>query len=235
MSSSSASAQRPPWSAPVRERGRQRSARRRRPCPRARPDDRPAQLRVVAAGHDEQRDLAEAHDARRRRRTAGASRRTPRARTARPRAGPPSPRRSRSGPRPPRGPRRWSARRSRPSDHHITPRTSRPLAEALPGRLVGHQRGALGQREHEDQVEEQLERRHASPRDRSTALSAVALRAEAVLISVIFPRGRWVPWRYAPRDTGLPQTDAQFDFGRAPAPAGAGAHRRRGCGASRAT
>jgi len=36
------------------------------------------------------------------------------------------------------------------------------LAEASPGRLAGHQGGALGQGEDEDEVEEQLERRDSS-------------------------------------------------------------------------
>jgi hypothetical protein len=35
------------------------------------------------------------------------------------------------------------------------------LGEPVPGRLVGHQLRALGEREHEDEVEEQLERGHA--------------------------------------------------------------------------
>ena len=35
------------------------------------------------------------------------------------------------------------------------------LPQALPGRVLSHQRRDLGQREHEDQVEEQLERGHA--------------------------------------------------------------------------
>ncbi len=35
-----------------------------------------------------------------------------------------------------------------------------PLRDPLPGRLVRHQRRALGQRQHEDEVEEELERGH---------------------------------------------------------------------------
>ena len=93
----------------------------------AEPDDRAPQLGVVAAGEEEQRDVGGPHARRRRARTSARGRRTPRARTARRRAAPPSQRTSRAGPRPPRDRRRSSARRSRPSAHHRTPSTSRPL------------------------------------------------------------------------------------------------------------
>ncbi len=46
-----------------------------------------------------------------------------------------------------------------------------PLRDPLPGRLVRHQRRALGQREHEDEIEEELERRH---------IGAVAKRGRGV-------------------------------------------------------
>ncbi len=59
-------------------------------------------------------------------------------------------------------------------DHARQPGVTRPrppqhrehqhaLRQPRPGRLVGHQRGALREREHEDQVEEELERQHPLP------------------------------------------------------------------------
>ena len=46
----------------------------------------------------------------------------------------------------------------------------------MPGGVVGHQRRALGQREHEDEVEEELERHHlvAVAQDRVDAVGAGA-------------------------------------------------------------
>ena len=89
--------------------------------------------------------------------TAGPGRRRPRARRGPPPATRPWPRRWRSAPRPPRGPPRWSARRSPPRPT-TAPRAPAAPHDVVPARVLGHQRRALGERQHEDQVEEQLER-----------------------------------------------------------------------------
>ena len=163
----SASAHRARPAARRRRTRRRRAGRRRSRCSTARPMTERAQLRVVAARDARTARCARCARPRRRRRTAAPSRRTPRARTARatsnaaiapniairttPLLGVDDARQPRvADPRPPQH-----------AEHE------QPLREPLPGRLVGHQRRALGQREHEDEVEEQLERRDASPRSRS--------------------------------------------------------------------
>ena len=50
--------------------------------------------------------------------------------------------------------------RPRPPEH---PEHQQALRQPFPGRVVEHQRGALGDRENEDEVEEELERHHPLP------------------------------------------------------------------------
>jgi hypothetical protein len=141
----------------VGERGRDQQA---DPDRRAgeQPPDGVAEARVVAAGEHEQRDLREADD------RVGAGEQE---RLVAERAG---------------HAQRHDEERGHGGEHHqphgallrvdharqpgvADPRPphhaehQQALGEALPGRLVGHQRGALRQRQDEDEVEEQLERR----------------------------------------------------------------------------
>ena len=69
----------------------------------------------------------------------------------------PSPRRSTRRTAPSSGPECWSARRSPPRPPR-TPMSSSWAARSTSG--GGHERRALGEREHEHEVEEQLQRRH---------------------------------------------------------------------------
>ena len=125
------------------------------------PGDRPSERWGRRGRRSEERDVRGPDDRRTRTRRAGPSRRRPPARASATTSSPAIARRSRSGRLPPRGRRRSSARRSRP-----TPTRARraPAARARSPAGVGrrrHQRRALGDREHEDEVEEQLERRDA--------------------------------------------------------------------------
>ena len=225
MSSASASAHSPPCSAPsANEAPTSRPDADRRAD--RQPDDRLAKRRVVAAGEHEQRDVRDPHD--------GVGEREDQ-RGVVERLGHAQPddeqRRHRGEDHEPDGvllgiddARQPGVADPRPPQHA---EHEHALRQALPRRLVGHQRRALRQREHEDEVEEQLQRR-----DRLLLAHhrASARRARPVAASVLMRARSWQRARRSPtRVAAVTRRSRTPDMGRllVSCPDQPGHHRRR--------